>query len=259
MKKNLIYHFYAPDEDVYGYVNYNIKLLNKYLNVFDGQKLIKIAVDNIYKDYSQLISFFPNCEVQIVKNNQQSQESEHFIDFIKEIKERNSITFYGHNKSCDSAWDAIYSSVQKWILSLYYFNLNEQFLPEIEKNLLEDKVFSGIMRIETPCPPSVKSDWHYSGTFFWFNTDKLMSLTNWDELEKVRFAVEEYPGKMVTLEKSHVTICHADYNWNSYTPGIYDTFLNANVLGEKTFEEFCELFEEIYGTNLKQYLNKWGQ
>ena len=65
------------------YAKYNLELLNKYLPIFNGQKIVKIAVDDLTKDNSHLIKFFPNCDTQIVQNNKETRESEYFIDSIK--------------------------------------------------------------------------------------------------------------------------------------------------------------------------------
>jgi hypothetical protein len=82
------------------------------------------------------------------------------------------------------------------------------------------------MQITVPCPPWVTTNWHYSGTFFWFNTEKLFSIAGWDNFEKGRFSVESYPGKMVDVSNSHVTLCSENYNWNSYQPMIWNKYLN---------------------------------
>ena len=102
MKKNLIFHFYFQNSELNQYVNYNLNLFNRFIHVFDGQKIVKIVVDDVNRDNSHLISLFPNCTTEVVQNNPSSQESEHFIQSIKEINDRNSITFYAHNKSSDS-------------------------------------------------------------------------------------------------------------------------------------------------------------
>ena len=69
MKKNLIYYCYFENSEINEFTQFNIDLLKTYLNVFDGQKIIKIAIDDLTKDNSHLLSLFPDCEVEIVQNN----------------------------------------------------------------------------------------------------------------------------------------------------------------------------------------------
>ena len=129
---------------------------------------------------------------------------------------------------------------------MYFFNLEEIYLTNIESSLKEDKTFSGIMQITIPCPPWVTTNWHYSGTFFWFNTKKLFDIDGWDIFEKGRFSVEGYPGKMVDVSKSHVTLCSENYNWNSYLATIWNKYLNKETLGEIQFNQYLELYKKIF-------------
>jgi hypothetical protein len=100
------------------------------------------------------------------------------------------------------------------------------------------------MRITTPCPPWVESDWHYSGTFFWFHTDKLLNISNWDDMNKDRFAVESYPGKMVKEIESHVTICSDNYNFNTYSPDIWNKIIKPETMGEEMHEIYIKLYQK---------------
>lgn len=245
MKKNLIYYCYFENSEINEFAKYNIKLINRYLHIFNGQRIIKIAVDDLSIDNSHLIDLFPNCEIELVQNNKETRESEYFIQSLKQIKDTNSLTFFAHNKGSKSG--VTNNNVNKvWLLSMYFFNLEEIYLTNIEYSLKEDKTFSGIMQITIPCPPWVTTDWHYSGTFFWFNTKKLFDIDGWDIFEKGRFSVEGYPGKMVDVSKSHVTLCSENYNWNSYLPTIWNKYLNKQTLGEIQFNQYLELYKKIF-------------
>jgi hypothetical protein len=245
MKKNLVYYCYFENSEINEFATYNIKLINRYLKLFNGQRIIKIAVDDLSIDNSHLIDLFPNCEIELVQNNTETRESEYFIESLKEIKDTNSLTFFAHNKGSKNG--GVGNDVNKiWLLSMYFFNLEELYLTTIESSLKEDKIFSGIMQITIPCPPWVTTDWHYSGTFFWFNTKKLFDIDGWDIFEKGRFSVEGYPGKMVDVSKSHVTLCTENYNWNSYLPKIWNKYLNKETLGEDVFNQYLQLYKKIF-------------
>ena len=69
MIKNLVYYCYFENSEINEYAKYNLKLLLGYLHIFDGQRIIKIAVDDLSKNNSHLESLFPNCEIEIVQNN----------------------------------------------------------------------------------------------------------------------------------------------------------------------------------------------
>jgi hypothetical protein len=245
MIKNLVYYCYFENSEINEFANYNINLLNRYLSTFNGQRIVKIAVDDLTKDVNHLINLFPNCDIEIVQNNKETRESEYFIQSLKEIKDTNSITFFAHNKGSKSG-NPGNNVIKNWLLSMYFFNLEDSYLTKIENELNNEKTFSGIMRITTPCPPWVESDWHYSGTFFWFNTKKLFDISGWNDFKKGRFSVESYPGKMVNLEQSYFTLCSEGYNWNSYMPTIWNTYLTKEQLGEEQLNKYLELHKNIF-------------
>jgi hypothetical protein len=245
MIKNLVYYCYFENSEINEFANYNITLINKYLPLFNGQRIIKIAVDDLLRNNSHLINLFPNCEIELVQNNPETRESEYFIQSLKEIKNKNSLTFFAHNKGSKNG-GAENNVVKVWLLSMYFFNLEERYLSNIEYNLTTDKTFSGIMQITVPCPPWVTTNWHYSGTFFWFNTEKLFSIDGWDNFEKGRFSVEGYPGKMVDVSNSHVTLCSENCNWNSYQPMIWNKYLNKTTLEAIQYTQYWELYNQIF-------------
>ena len=240
MKRNLIYYCYFENSEINEFTKLNLELLNRYCNSFNGQKIIKIALDDLTKDYSNLVNMFQGFDVEVVKNNQENRESEYFIESIKEIKDTNSITFFAHNKGGSNRPEK--DVIKMWLFSMYFFNLEPTYLLTIQDELSNDKTFSGIMRITTSCPPWVESDWHYSGTFFWFHTDKLLNIPNWDAMKKDRFAVESYPGKMAKESESHVTICSANYNFNTYSPVIWNQIIKPETMGEEMYEMYNKLY-----------------
>lgn len=239
MKRNLIYYCYLENGEINEFTKLNLELLNRYCNSFNGQKIIKIALDDLTKDYSNLMNMFQGFDIEVLQNNKENRESEYFIESIKEIKDTNSITFFAHNKGGSNRPEK--DVIKMWLFSMYFFNLEPSYLLKIQDELNEDKTFSGIMRITTPCPPWVESDWHYSGTFFWFHTAKLLNIPNWDDMKKDRFAVESYPGKMVKESESHVTICSANYNFNTYSPVIWNQIIKPETMGEEMYEIHSKL------------------
>jgi hypothetical protein len=247
MIRNLVYYCYFENTEINEFTKFNISLLKNYLHVFNGQRIIKIALDDTSKDNSHLLNLFPNCDVEIVQNNKETRESEYFIESIKQIKNLDSITFFGHNKGAKKQENHAYEIMKHWVCSMYFFNLENSFLSEIESKLKTDKTFSGILRITTACPPWVPSDWHYSGTFFWFNTKKLTSIKGWDNFEKGRFSSESYPGRIVNIEQSHTTFVSEGFNFNTYSPSIWNKCLNAQTIGLENFENYKIIFNKIFG------------
>lgn len=241
MIKNLIVYNYISD--------INHVLVNKYLflykNVFDGIKVIYHATDIDLNDTEKnflhnLYSFLSPTIVKFVRNHPENRESEYFIsqlNDIKELSEKDSITFYTHSKG--STYNT--RNVNRWAACMYFFNLEKDNLRKIESGLSQDKIFAGIFRVDFPCPPWVHSDWHFSGTFFWFS-HKLFEIDGWNSHYVDRFSTESYPGFKVDISKSynvddiinHGCDLRYDYYW--------DTFFQPSIIGVNKYERFYQDF-----------------
>jgi|GEM_PF-3148357 len=224
MIRNLVYYAYFNIGNIPKYISQHIYLLKHYIDIFNGEKIIYIATDDEINinTINKLKSYFSftNATIKVVKNNPNNRESEYFIgqlEDLQKIKKDNSITFYAHTKG--STYDEN-NCILKWILSMYFFNLENDNLLNID-NKLKDNLFSGIFRIDNPCPPWVFADWHYSGTFFWFNTDNLFS-TDWKSGYKDRFFVESYPGLKCNISQSILSEDLFNIYAKSFLPIGYD-------------------------------------
>lgn len=245
MKKNLIYFCYFKNSTVSKYTEYNLKLLKNYIDIFDGQKIVKISVDNLDIDNSHLVSLFDGFDVELVRNHPENRESEYFIESIKQISDENSITFYAHNKggTSDNYHD---DTIKHWLHSMYFFNLDSKYLSEVQSNLETKKDFSGILRKEINCSPWVTSDWHYSGTFFWFNTQRIFDNPNINKFEKGRYGVEAFPGKMVSLEQSNCTFHSSPSNYDTYAIHNWNQWISVDNIGNDVYTNYMNLFNKTF-------------
>ncbi len=242
---------YLKDGTINKFAEVNLKLLKRYLPIFDGQKIIKIAVDDIEKDNSHLMQIFSDtsgCDIQIVKNNPETGEGETFIDSMKELKKEESLTFYGHAKGVSVNYDESdkFQVHKMWMFSMYFFNLEPEFLKEINYQLNNGKSFSGILRKEVSCAPWVVTDWHYSGTFYWFNTLDVLNTNGWDTIEKNRFTPESFPGYVVPLERSHYNLLSLPYNFDTYHHNFWQSLIEPNVLGAEDYNKFMNTYNEFF-------------
>ena len=251
MKKNLIYFMYLKDGTINKFAEANLKLLENYLGIFDGQKIIKIAVDNVENDYTHLIDIFSevlDCKVNIIKNNPETGEGETFIDSVKELNKEESLTFYSHAKgvSVDYNEDDKFQVHKMWMFSMYFFNLESEFIKEIDYELQHGKSFSGILRKEVSCAPWVVTDWHYSGTFYWFNTLDVLNTEGWDTIEKNRFTPESFPGHVVPLEKSRYDLLSLPYNFDTYHHTLWANLITPNNLTTQVYDKFINTYNKFF-------------
>jgi hypothetical protein len=182
-KKNLIYFIYYNGK-LHHYHVLNLRLLSMFWSVFDGQKIIKIAVDADY-NLAPIVDMLPKgCEYRIVKNVPQTGECIHFLESLVEVN--GGMTFYGH---CKGVTRPMWRGLDMWITHLYRKNLTD--VPR-----LGDKIFSGVCGKLLPCPPYVPEPFHYSGSFYWFATDKVKERLKNKKIVMEKYVTERFPGIM---------------------------------------------------------------
>lgn len=208
VKKNLIYHIYF-DGKLNHYHHLNIAYLNKYWNIFDGQNIVKIAVDDFRKPLDRLLDLLPeNCIPELVHNDPVHWEADHFINSLKRID--GGMTFYGH---CKGVSRQQMTGLDIWVKNLYELNLGR--VPDLGPYL-----YSGICAKLLPCPPYVPYDWHYSGSFYWMNTDKVKE--RWINKVPFRYYTESFPGMIAKP--------------NECILGAYSSNLNMSFYNERTWD-----------------------
>jgi hypothetical protein len=207
--KNLIYFIYFD-----GYINHyhrlNLEYLCKYLHLFDGQKIVKIAVNN--NSCLALVKLLPkDCKYEVVQNDPNLGEGQHFLESLNRIND--GITFYAH---CKGVSRPKWKGLDMWVKTLYENNL--EVIPD-----LIYKIFSGTCAKLVPCPPYVPQDFHYSGSFYWFNTAKVKSRAMGFEANK--YLTERFPSLMANKRE-----CDFVYPWFKSNPNLYQeiTWLMLN-------------------------------
>ena len=195
--KNLIYFIYYGGKITH-YHRLNLRLLNKYWSVFNGKKVVKVAIDG--KAFLEpLKSLLPSdCEFEIVQNNPIMGESVHFIDSIGKVND--GITFYAH---CKGISRPTWKGLDIWIERMYKDNLKA--IPDLRDNL-----FSGVCGKLLACPPYVPQDFHYSGSFYWFNTNKVKDRIK--EMPMDRYLTERFPA--IIAKKSECVFQYPSFNKN---------------------------------------------
>jgi len=195
--KNLIHFIYYPGR-IGHYHRLNLEYLNKYWHLFDGQKVVKVALDLGYNAKPILELLPKDCKVEFVENNRTFGEAVHFMDSINRVSE--GMTFYGH---CKGVSRPVMGGLDKWIAHLYEGNLKA--IPD-----LSEKLFSSVCGKLLPCPPYVPQDFHYSGSFYWFNTEKVKARIK--EMPMDRHLTERFPA--VIAKQSECLFQYPSFNKN---------------------------------------------
>lgn len=246
MKKNLLFHCHIKDtNDLSDSLNFNLKCLQTYIDVFDGKKIVSIATENPESFEIQscctkipLIKRFD--EIKIVKNDPHNRESESLLEMLNEVRNfRDSMTFYAHSKG--STWP-LNECLKNWILSMYFFNLEKNRIYETESHFLSGYVTSGILKKDCKWNfDNLSGDWHYSGAFFWFSNDEFFK-HDWKTFSKGRMSLETYLGQRIPTEKAVCSFVNRSYNF-SIDDALWESEIQPQLIGEESFKKYKSLFD----------------
>lgn len=183
-KRNLIYHITPM-------ANYleNIRLLNIYLDVFDGVRLATVAQGPGLRPLGEVAKQLPSVTLISVRNDRTIRETAAFpllLDKLNKIADPDSVTFFGHTKGVTRNNPA----VNIWTEQLYRKNLEN--LSRTMQLLEKYPVVGSFKRKGRFLNMPRLSTWHYSGTFFWFRNRDLFAKPNWKNVPKTRYGTEAY-------------------------------------------------------------------
>lgn len=221
VRKNLIYFIYwQPSSEM---LLLNLEQMNKYIHLFDGQRIIKIAgIDSLNP---VVLKRFPWLkEARFVQNDPIYNERPHFIDSLHELDYRlPSHTFYCHAKGVSRV---VNNPLKWWVQLMYNGNLGS------EPNL-KDYLFSGCFGKLRRGSDNVPVPWHYSGSFYWFDTVEVLKRFLLPYYKKQvpneiwnRWFTESFPAWIAKQSEAEFKLhasaekgynCYSDKFWNRHS------------------------------------------
>lgn len=212
--KSLIYYIYFNGK-VNFYHKLNLELLSQYWNVFNGQKIVKIAVDRPYS-IKPITDLLPkDCVYEVVKNNSQLGEADYFLDSLNQID--TGYVFYAHCKGVSRPY---MEGLNIWINHLYKANLHKF-------KGLNGKMFSGTCCKLLPCPPYVPESFHFSGSFYWMDIEKVKPIFFIKGFPVNRYLTERFPAFITKVNECNLIEPVTDKPLNFYLENTWD-YLKIN-------------------------------
>lgn len=200
--RNIIYHI-TP----IGNWEWNLEQLFKRIGVFNGVKIFAIVEDEKdkrFESFEKIKNYLQgrlglNCEILKFKNDIKLRETVSLYNLLETLmveSETNSITFYGHTKGVTHTAN---ETVKLWTEALYKYNLDPEYVKEVERQLTWFPVCGSMKRYGRLLnfPPNTY-DWHYSGTFFWFRNEDLFAREWQESITQHRYGTEAYLSFMFT-------------------------------------------------------------
>lgn len=225
-KFNLLYHI-TPIKNKY---QWNLNEILKREAVFENGKMVFAVSQDVGLDSVEHVKkYLPEeergkVEIFTVENHPVYRETVSLAPLLDRVRtDKDSYTFYAHTKGITRGNNP---AIKLWTTAMYQWNLDNMSL--VYSMLQKYPVAGCFKRINKKCPDAPKifklTDWHYSGTFFWFRNDRLFSKYNWRAVSKDRYGTETYLAKFFKTEEAGVLLgddCPSLYKLNNVRKIVY--------------------------------------
>ena len=230
---NLVFHFHCLQHEK---VCYSISKLEEHMSIFNGHKIFTISSpDNKFDNnpiFKLIVQKFTKYNVNFIPvvNDPKIRETLHFFDkacpllinLLKANKQEKSYTFYGHSKGCTHPENDY--AITCWINTLFKYNL-DLFYNTIKPKLLTN-IYKFIGCLKTSTNSSLGVNFHYAGTFFWFDTsilsDPKISLRGHEH----KLGLEMWPGLIANTEECYsvfdIEIVNSPYAYDLWYNLVYN-------------------------------------
>jgi hypothetical protein len=234
---HLLFHIHCIEHEK---TYYSIEQIHKYINIFDGYKIITVSgeIDPIctsaaFMKLVATLSQTPDIFIIPTQNNLDRRESVHFFNIAAPLLKAllssnnkytsaNNYVFYAHSKGVTHT-EKNYA-ITAWVNTLWKYNL--AYYNDTIKPLLGKHKFIGCLK--TKEQHAIKCSCHYQGTFFWFDA-KVLSDQSWYQNYNHILSLEMWPGLVANDDECFSVfdlpegdLYRKDYWYNQYFVGRID-------------------------------------
>lgn len=205
--RHLLYHVFPHAANGGAIWRWNVAKLKRRLSLFNGRRVVGIAVDGSTEPASAVRDALDGCGCEFVEvaNNPALREGTTFHSLHERVAEFTGpehATFFGHAKGVTSeAWAA---GARRWTEAMYSACLD--YWPEVRRLLIGHPLVGPFKRVGNLFPEAPESTWHYSGSFRWFRNADVFRKSSWRDIDKVWIGVESWPSKHFEAEDGAVLI-----------------------------------------------------
>lgn len=180
--KTLLFYWYVRNDGWHDLYDFHLKNLEAYKDVFDSAIFIISHDDDTKQKYIEAVieklkNIYPDAEYRCYRNDKKLRESKYVYEEIAlKLKDMpDQWYFWGHCKGIDSKYVSM-PHCYKWVAGMYFMNL--YFIDEVEKYMNDSEtctIGTYLMR-NYKAWSFLKYQWHFSGTFWWFNPHRIYEL-----------------------------------------------------------------------------------
>jgi hypothetical protein len=200
VRRNLIYHIWPNNDEIW---RWNVDQLVRRWDLFNGRKVIGIAVSRESDEAAVRAAFPGDAEFIVNANNPRLGEMVNFIHLLRSVEtlSPNEVTFYAHAKG--TKYDRIakqHDGIRHWAKSMYDCLLD---YPGLIEHHLTGKAMAGLFSMSANFRGfPARLQHNYSGTFYWFRSAQIYS-RNWEYTHNSYYGSEMWPGMLFKSEDIH--------------------------------------------------------
>lgn len=219
-KRNLIF-FLCPLEGAQAWQRH-LGILKQSLDTFNGMRIAGLAYGPGIADPAPTVRALSELgfHVQLFKNDPALREVVGWIpslELLKEHAEPNSVTFACHGKGVqrDSG-----TTCHRWTDLMYDSLLG--YMTLVDRLLKAYPIVGSFKKTGKAFAAKSKSDWHYSGTFYWFSNRAVFDSPRWRDVDSEWWGTESWPGKVFAARDAGCVFHEAEFQkMDLYKPDVF--------------------------------------
>jgi hypothetical protein len=229
--RHLCYHIYPVKGSVW---RHRVEQLKRRFGLFNGKRSIAIVVDSSTDSAEDVQTCFKGlkCAFGVFDNDPSLREVKTyewlFEQLLGDVGPEHA-TLYGHAKGVHHATDFI---AQHWADVLEEVCLD--YWPLVAQQL-SAYTATGCMK-QFDYGPHHGPDhriWHYSGSWFWFRNDKVLTRPNWRDIPRTWTGIELWPS--IHIDRNEGACLWLQSNWREMHPYVPQWW---NQSGNPALERF---------------------
>ena len=200
--RHLLFHLYPKRGERW---RWHARELGRRLGLFNGRRILAIVTDEHSEDFATARSAFPGWDTYLdLRNDPALREVASFEPLFAQVAGLTGpgdVTLWAHSKGVIRTGNP---AVARWVEAQYATLLDHW--PAVAE-LLRAHPLAGSFRrdIQGWQASESRSDWHYSGSWFWFRNADLFA-RDWRRIDRFWSGIEAYPSLHFSREEAAVAV-----------------------------------------------------
>lgn len=197
LRRNLLFHLYP----IRGKWHWHADRLRKVAPLFNGRKLVAVATSDHCDPWEAVADALPGFEVLAVRNDPSLREVATFEPLFGSMTPApDEVTLYAQGKGVTHDFDPVF---MRWT-EILYETLCDHW-PAVEDVLRRYPLAGSFLKVGRGWADFESlSEWHYSGSWFWFRNRELLSKPDWRRIDRFWSGIEPYPSLHFGAEEAGV-------------------------------------------------------